>query len=29
VKNKQELSPGYYAVMEDPQQNTFGIWQDK
>jgi len=29
VKNKQELSEGYYAVMEDPQKNTFGIWQGK
>ena len=29
VKNKQEISPGYYAVMEDPQKNTFGIWQGK
>ena len=29
VKNKQEISEGYYAVMEDPQKNTFGIWQDK
>jgi predicted enzyme related to lactoylglutathione lyase len=29
VKNKQEIGPGYYAVMEDPQKNTFGIWQGK
>jgi predicted enzyme related to lactoylglutathione lyase len=29
IKNKQEISPGYYAVMEDPQKNTFGIWQGK
>jgi uncharacterized protein len=29
VKNKQEIDAGYYAVMEDPQKNTFGIWQDK
>jgi uncharacterized protein len=29
VKNKQEISEGYYAVLEDPQKNTFGIWQDK
>ena len=29
VKNKQEISEGYYAVMEDPQKNTFGIWQGK
>jgi predicted enzyme related to lactoylglutathione lyase len=29
VRNKQEIDSGYYAVMEDPQKNTFGIWQDK
>jgi uncharacterized protein len=29
VKNKQEIDAGYYAVMEDTQKNTFGIWQDK
>ena len=29
VKNKQEIRLGYYAVMEDPQKNTFGIWQGK
>ena len=29
VKNKQEISEGYYAVLEDPQGNTFGVWQDK
>jgi uncharacterized protein len=29
VKNKQEIDAGYYAVMEDPQENTFGIWQEK
>ncbi len=29
VKNKQEIDAGYYAVMEDIQKNTFGIWQDK
>jgi predicted enzyme related to lactoylglutathione lyase len=29
VKNKQEIDAGYYAVMEDPQKNTFGIWQDR
>jgi predicted enzyme related to lactoylglutathione lyase len=29
VKNKQEISLGYYAVMEDPQKNTFGIWHGK
>ena len=29
VKNKQEINAGYYAVIEDPQKNTFGIWQGK
>jgi len=29
VKNKQEISEVYYAVLEDPQGNTFGVWQDK
>jgi len=29
VKNKQEISDGYFAVLEDPQKNTFGIWQGK
>ena len=29
VKDKQEISEGYYAVLEDPQKNTFGIWQEK
>jgi len=29
VKNKQEISEGYYAVLEDPQKNTFGIWQNR
>ena len=29
VKDKQEINEGYYAVMEDPQKNTFGIWQDR
>jgi uncharacterized protein len=29
VKNKQEVDDGFYAVMEDPQGNTFGIWQGK
>jgi uncharacterized protein len=29
VKNKQEMSAGYYAVLEDPQGNTFGVWQNK
>jgi predicted enzyme related to lactoylglutathione lyase len=29
VKNKREIDAGYYAVMEDTQKNTFGLWQDK
>ena len=29
VKDRQELSNGYYAVLEDPQKNTIGIWQKK
>ena len=27
VKDKQEIDAGYYAVLEDPQKNTFGIWR--
>jgi uncharacterized protein len=29
VKDKKEISEGYYAVLEDPQKNSIGIWQDK
>jgi predicted enzyme related to lactoylglutathione lyase len=29
VKDKQEISDKYYAVLEDPQKNSIGIWQDK
>jgi predicted enzyme related to lactoylglutathione lyase len=29
VKDKQEISEGYYAVLEDPQKNSIGIWQEK
>jgi hypothetical protein len=29
VKDKVEIDQGFYAVLEDPQRNTFGIWQDK
>jgi predicted enzyme related to lactoylglutathione lyase len=29
VKDKQEISEGYYVVLEDPQGNTFGVWQKK
>jgi uncharacterized protein len=29
VKDRQEISGGYYAVLEDPQRNTIGIWQNK
>jgi uncharacterized protein len=29
VKDKQEISEGFYAVLEDPQGNSFGVWQNK
>jgi predicted enzyme related to lactoylglutathione lyase len=29
VKDKHETSEGYYAVLEDPQRNSIGIWQSK
>ena len=29
VKDRREISEGYYAVLEDPQRNTIGIWQNK
>ena len=29
VKDKQEISEGYYAVLEDPQRNSIGLWQNK
>ena len=29
VKDRQEISEGYYAILEDPQRNTIGIWQNK
>ena len=29
VKDKQEISEGYYSVLEDPQRNSIGIWQSK
>lgn len=29
VKDRQEISDGYYGVLEDPQRNTIGIWQNK
>jgi uncharacterized protein len=29
VKDKQEISEGYYAVLEDPQKNSIGVWQEK
>ncbi len=29
IKNRQEISEGYYAVLEDPQRTTIGIWQNK
>jgi uncharacterized protein len=29
IKDKQEISEGYYAMLEDPQRNTIGIWQNE
>jgi uncharacterized protein len=29
VKDKQEISEGFYAILEDPQGNSFGVWQNK
>lgn len=29
VRGKLEISEAYYAVLEDPQKNTIGIWQEK
>jgi hypothetical protein len=29
VKDRQEISEGFYAVLEDPQRNTIGIWLNK
>jgi uncharacterized protein len=29
VKDKHEISEGCYAVLEDPQRNSIGIWQSK
>jgi uncharacterized protein len=29
IKDKQEITEGYYAVLEDPQKNTFEVWQEK
>ena len=29
VQGKQEISEGYYATMQDKQNNTFGLWQGK
>ena len=29
VKSKNEIREGYYAVLEDPHKNTFGIWESK
>jgi predicted enzyme related to lactoylglutathione lyase len=29
AKDKQEMSGGYFAVLEDLQKNAFGIWQQK
>ena len=27
--NKHEIREGYFAVLKDPQNNVFGIWQEK
>ena len=29
VINKKEISEGFYATLQDQQQNTFGLWQSK
>ena len=29
VKDKHEISEGYYVVLEDPQRNSIGLWQNK
>jgi uncharacterized protein len=29
IRDRQEISEGYYAILEDPQRNTIGIWQNK
>jgi uncharacterized protein len=27
--NKKEISEGFYTILQDRQQNTFGLWQSK
>jgi predicted enzyme related to lactoylglutathione lyase len=29
VVDKQEISEGFYATLQDQQQNTFGLWKSK
>jgi predicted enzyme related to lactoylglutathione lyase len=29
IVNKQEISEGFYATIQDQQKNTFGLWQSK
>ena len=29
VVDKNEISEGFYATLQDQQQNTFGLWQSK
>jgi predicted enzyme related to lactoylglutathione lyase len=29
VVDKEEISEGYYALLEDPQKNVIGIWENK
>ena len=29
IVNKKEISEGFYATLQDQQQNTFGLWQNK
>jgi predicted enzyme related to lactoylglutathione lyase len=29
VIGKQEISEGYYALLEDPQHNVIGIWESR
>ena len=29
VVGKKEISEGFYATLQDQQQNTFGLWQSK
>jgi uncharacterized protein len=29
IVDKQEISEGFYATLQDQQKNTFGLWQSK